>query len=61
MPCQIEIPVAMVPDVGEAALPPKMAIPKARNVIEIARNTNVPAKIADHEARLLLVSGMLLA
>ena len=61
IPCQIEIPVAIVPEVGEAALPPKMPMPNARNVISIARNTKVPAKIADHEARLLVVTGRFVA
>jgi hypothetical protein len=61
MPAQMAIPVAMVPDVGVEALPPKIAMPKARNVISIARNTKVPAKIADQEARSLTVTGRFVA
>jgi hypothetical protein len=51
----------MVPDVGAEALPPKIAMPNAKNVISIATNTKVPAKIADHEARLLAVTGRFVA
>jgi hypothetical protein len=29
--------------------------------MEIARNTKVPAKMADHDARWLIVTGMLVA